>query len=358
MSGKPIKLGKSLVDTNSMPYVIAEVGVNHEGSMENALSLIDLAADAGANAVKFQTYKAHKLAAQDSPSYWDTSKESTTNQRELFAKYDNFLPADYERLAKHCERRSVDFCSTPFDSDAVEFLNPLVSFFKIASADLLNLPLLRQIAKKRKPVILSTGASDVWEIATAINELSRHGCDQVILLHCVLNYPTPIGSAHLGMIKGLQASFPNHLVGYSDHTLPDENMVSLATAFALGSCVIEKHFTSDKSLPGNDHYHAMDVNDLKTFMGIAKKMHSLCGNETTKRALDTEQDARQNARRSIVTAESLEAGHKIVESDLTSKRPASGIATLHWDRVIGKTVRRTLDSDHILQWDDLESPRS
>ena len=130
--------------------------------------------------------------------------------------------------------------------------------------------------KEEKPVILSTGASDVWEIATAINELSRHGCDQVILLHCVLNYPTPIGSAHLGMIKGLQASFPNHLVGYSDHTLPDENMVSLATAFALGSCVIEKHFTSDKSLPGNDHYHAMDVNDLKTFMGIAKKMHSLC----------------------------------------------------------------------------------
>ena len=110
-------------------------------------------------------------------------------------------------------------------------------------------------------------------------------------------------------------------MGYSDHTLPDENMVSLATAFALGSCVIEKHFTSDKSLPGNDQYHAMDVNDLKTFMGIAKKMHSLCGNETTKRALDTERDARQNARRSIVTAESLEAGHKIVESDLTSKRP-------------------------------------
>ena len=155
------------------------------------------------------------------------------------------------------------------------------------------------------------------------------------------------------MIRSLQTVFPDNLIGYSDHTLPDENMISLSTAFALGSAVIEKHFTSDKSIPGNDHYHAMDFVDLQNFVKIASKMVALTGKESKKRAIDAEAVARQHARRSIVTAKNLKAGHEIVACDLTYKRPASGIETLHWDSVIGKTVRHDLEEDHILQWEDL-----
>ena len=174
-------------------------------------------------------------------------------------------------------KTEIDFLSTPFDDNAIEFLDPLVKFFKVASADLTNTPFLRKIGKKGKPVFLSTGASTLVEIDNAVDTLERSGCADIILLHCVLNYPTEHANAHLRMISGLKRLYPNHIIGYSDHTLPDNAMTSLLTAYILGAVVIEKHFTHDKTLQGNDHYHAMDKSDLSRFVELARSVHLQMG---------------------------------------------------------------------------------
>ena len=355
-SSTKLLLGKRSITFTSRPYVIAEIGVNHEGSIDQAKHLIDLAKQGGADAAKFQSYKAGSLASKHSPAYWDTTKEPTLSQYQLFKKYDKFEPADYLALAKHCQKVGIDFLSTPFDDDAIDFLDPLVPFFKIASADLTNLPFLRKVAAKGKPIILSTGASTLGEIDVAVEALSEAGCQNIALLHCILNYPTENQNAHLRMIAGLRRVHPNRLVGYSDHSLPDEAMTSLFTAFLLGAVIIEKHFTNDKTLLGNDHYHAMDVYDLTRFISLVDRAQTLMGSSDHKAPIETEATSRLNARRSIVMARDVPAGHRLGESDLTYKRPGTGISPLHWDVVIGQLSARALIADEVLRWGDLESP--
>jgi sialic acid synthase SpsE len=350
---REIRLGTRLINDESLPYVIAEIGVNHEGSIDLARRLIDLAKEGGADAAKFQTYKADTLASKHSPAYWDLTKEPTTSQHKLFQKYDSFGPSEYRALAKHCEDVEIDFVSTPFDSAAVELLDPLMPFFKIASADLTNTPLLRQAAATGKPVVLSTGASSSDEIRAAVDTLHRSGCSELSLLHCVLNYPTADENAHLGMITGLRRDYPDIVIGYSDHTVPDDSMTSLTASYLLGARVIEKHFTHDKTLPGNDHYHAMDVDDLSTFVRNINRAHVMIGSETSKAPVETEEISRLNARRSIVLDADVRAGDVLTESMLTYKRPGTGVSPVHWDAVVGRRVARDLERDHVLQWTDL-----
>lgn len=350
---RELHLGGHRVADDSPPYVIAEIGVNHEGSLDLARQLIELAHAGGADAAKFQTYKAETLASRNSPAYWDLTKEPTTSQFKLFQKYDSFGPDDYRELARHCERTGIDFVSTPFDSEAVELLDPLMPFFKIASADLTNTPLLRQIARHEKPVVLSTGASTMPEIEHAVATLSESGCRELSLLHCVLNYPTADENANLGMITGLREAFGDFVIGYSDHTVPDEEMTPLCAAYLLGARIIEKHFTHDKTLPGNDHYHAMDIGDLKRFRANVERLDVLMGSGTSRISIPTEEIARANARRSIVLAAGVAAGSLLTEDVLTYKRPGTGVSPVHWDEIIGRRAARDLDSDHVLQWDDL-----
>jgi sialic acid synthase SpsE len=350
---RKVMLGGRPIEPDSRPYVIAEIGVNHEGSMDLARRLIDLAREGGADAAKFQSYKAGTLASKHSPSYWDTKKEPTRSQHELFSKYDSFGPDDYAALAAHCENVGIDFLSTPFDDAAIEFLDPIVPFFKIASADLTNVPFLRKVAAKDKPVVLSTGASTLAEIDAAVDTLKRSGCQDMILLHCILNYPTDNCNAHLGMIKGLLRAYPEFMVGYSDHTLPDSSMTSLLVAHLLGAVVLEKHFTHDKTLPGNDHYHAMDVNDLKRLGEMLDTTRKLLGPSDFKQPIATEQVSRLNARRSIVVVSDLKRGDVLRERDLTYKRPGTGISPLHWDEVIGRALAHDMAVDDVLHWDDL-----
>lgn len=347
-----ILIGNNVITNNALPYIIAEVGVNHEGSIEKARELIALAKEGGADAVKFQTYKAETLASKNSPAYWDLSKEPTASQYELFKKYDKFGEREYEVLVEYCRELGIDFLSTPFDDQAVDFLAPLMPCFKVASADITNFPLLRKIARKTKPVLLSTGASTLDEIEMAIAELEEAGCKSLALLHCVLNYPTLYENAHLNMIEGLQKSFPNHLIGYSDHTLPDENMLILTTAYLKGARIIEKHFTYDKSLQGNDHYHAMDVDDLKHFRKNLELLRKAEG-EVHKTPLSSEDSARKNARRSIVLRKAIKKGEILTEGLITCKRPAFGISPVHWDKVIGKKAGSDFSEEHILHWQDL-----
>jgi sialic acid synthase SpsE len=346
-----VTLGSRTLRSGDRPYLIAEIGVNHEGSLEQARRLIDLAKEGGADAAKFQTYKAARIASRDSAAYWDTSKEPTRSQFELFRKYDKFGFADYEALARHCQTVGIDFASTPFDSDAVDFLEPLVSFYKIASADITNVPMLRQVAAKSKPVVLSTGASTLAEIDMAIATLTEAGCGDLVLLHCILNYPCAYSCANLNMIEGLRRAYPEHVIGYSDHTVPDERMLVLSAAWLKGALVLEKHFTHDKTLPGNDHYHAMDVLDLKRFQQNVSLLAEVLG-QTHKAPLASEQPAREHARRSIVIDRPLKAGQVIAAADITYKRPGHGVSPLFWDEVIGRKVVRDLQEDDVLQWQD------
>ena len=348
-----ILLGNVHVGDGDDAYVIAEIGVNHEGSLDRAKEMIALAKEGGAQAAKFQTYKAETLASRHSPAYWDLAQEPTPSQYALFKKHDHFGDADYEALAAHCRGLGIDFVSTPFDDHAVELLDPLVPFFKVASADLTNTPLLRKVAFTGKPVVLSTGASTLAEIDTALAELDGHGAPFVALLHCVLNYPTPYGAANLNMIDGLIRRYPDRVVGYSDHTHPDAAMALLTAAYVKGARIIEKHFTFDKTLSGNDHYHAMDAADLRRFTENISILQQAAG-ATEKAPLASEEVARANARRSIVLARTVRAGEPLAEAALTCKRPGTGISPLDWDRVVGRRPRCDLGEDHVLTWEDLE----
>lgn len=348
-----IKLGSHLIDSHSDPYIIAEIGVNHEGSLEKAVELISLAKEGGAHAAKFQTYKAETLASRHSPSYWDLSKEPTTSQYELFKKYDSFGVDEYIHLANYCRNIGIDFLSTPFDAESVDFLDQLMPFYKIASADITNIPFLRKVASKNKPVILSTGASTIEEIDFAIETLLGEGCKDICLLHCVLNYPTEYQNANLDMITYLCDRYPEYVIGYSDHTLPDSEMSVLISSYLKGAKVIEKHFTFDKTLPGNDHYHAMDMDDLKEFVRRVKKTQEIEGSYM-KTPLETELISRKNARRSIVLSRNITKGETLREDMLTYKRPGIGVSLLHWDYVLGMKVNKDLEEDHVLSWNDLE----
>ncbi|MFM7820213.1 MAG: N-acetylneuraminate synthase family protein [Actinomycetota bacterium] len=353
---KKIKLGDRIVGETDLPYVIAEIGVNHEGSLHNAKLLIESAKRGGADAAKFQTYKAGLIASKFSPSYWDTTKEPTTSQYELFTKYDSFGQAEYAELAKHCADCGIEFVSTPFDLGAVDMLDPLMRFFKIASADITNPPLLKKVAKTGKPVILSTGASNVEEIDAALQILRSAGAKEICLMHCILNYPTRNENAYLGMLQDLRTRYSDVLLGYSDHTLPTESMTSLVAANLLGAVVLEKHFTLDKTLPGNDHYHAMDEGDLARFQTNIRIVHELVGPTRAKAPIASEQISRLNARRSIVLTRDVKANQKISEQDLVAKRPGTGISPMSWDQVIGQKFSRDLPEDHILTWDDITKP--
>jgi len=330
------------------PLIIAEAGVNHEGSMDIAKRLIDEAAEAQADAIKFQTYKAETLASKDSPSYWDTAKEPTSSQYELFKKHDKFWKKEFEELKKYCDDAGIEFCSTPFDVESAKFLNDLMSVFKISSSDITNKPFIENLCSYNKPIILSTGASNLSEIKSAVGWIQASS-NPLALLHCILNYPTPDRNANLNMITDLKLHFPDISIGYSDHTLPN-NMQVLLTATLLGASIIEKHFTHDKSLTGNDHYHAMDKSDLINFNEQIEALLITLG-EQEKRSILDEEPARLNARRSLVAKSDISKGSQVNFNDLTWKRPASGISPSQIDSLIGLVASVDIKEDDVLKWE-------
>lgn len=329
------------------PYIIAEAGVNHEGSMKIAKQLVDEAKEGGADAIKFQTYKANTIASKDSPAYWDMTKEPTTSQYELFTKHDTFWKDEMLELKAYCDLVGIEFMSTPFDVASATFLNEMMDVFKISSSDITNKPFIEYMCDFGKPIILSTGASHLYEIQEAVSWIEAKG-NPLALLHCVLNYPTPNKNANLGMILGLKKAFPEMMIGYSDHTLPhDMKVCEMATL--LGASIIEKHFTHDKTLPGNDHYHAMDKEDLKLFRRNLDNTFEILGQFNVV-ALDDEGLARKNARRSLVASKNIPQGQKIEKEDLTFKRPAHGVSPKFIDEVVGKIALVDIKDDDVIKW--------
>lgn len=333
------------------PYIIAEAGVNHEGSMDIAKRLIDEAKEGGADAIKFQTYKAETIASKNSPAYWDITKEPTDSQYKLFKKHDKFWKNEFIVLKEYCDQVGIEFMSTPFDIEAADFLNDLMDVFKISSSDITNKPFIEYLCKFNKPIILSTGASFLFEIQEAVEWIEANN-NPYALLHCVLNYPTMNQNAHLGMIRGLKRKFPDIIIGYSDHTLPG-NMKVLEIATLLGSTIIEKHFTHDKTLPGNDHYHAMDKYDLKLFNQNLDLLFEILGSEKVI-SLTSENKSRENARRSLVAKRDIPVGKVIEYDDLTWKRPALGVSPKYINYFIGKIAVKKINEDDLITYDLLK----
>ena len=333
------------------PLIIAEAGVNHEGDLSIARRLVREAAAGGADAIKFQTYRVDTLVAKHAPAYWDTTKEATTNQTALYRKYEKFWKKEYEELKICCQKEGIEFLSSPFDESSASFLNDLMEVFKIASSEITNKPFIELICSYGKPVILSTGASNIEEIQEALSWIDRFGVPAAIL-HCVLSYPTADDSAQLGMIKDLKNQFPNRLVGYSDHTLPG-NMKNLETATILGAEILEKHFTHDKNIPGNDHYHSMDVDDLALFQRNLDFLFRTIG-DCEKRVLEVEEPARRYARRSLVAAREIIAGQPISEKDITWKRPGTGISPKDIERIINRKAKKNIEHNELIAWEMLE----
>lgn len=339
-------------------YLIAEMGVNFYDTakqlnispLEAAKLYIDKAAEAGIDCAKFQSYKANTIVSKNSPAYWDTTKEATKTQYELFQKFDGFGEAEYKELCDYTHSKGMDFTSTPFDYASADYLYDMVDFYKISSSDLSNIPFIKHIAAKGKPMVVSVGAAYLSEVDEAIRAMKEVGNNDISILHCVLSYPTDPKDANLKIIETLKKVFPDVKVGFSDHVAPDPTMMTLATAYILGSEIIEKHFTLDKTLTGNDHYHSGDPEDFKKARANFDMIDTVLGNPE-KTVLYCELVPRREARRSLVLTRSMKAGEKITEKDIMPKRPGTGISPKYTDIVLGRAVKQDLEEDTILTWD-------
>jgi sialic acid synthase SpsE len=334
---------------DSPALVVAEAGVNHEGDLDTALRMVREAAAAGAGAIKFQTYTASRLATRASRAYWDESKEPTQSQFELFARYDSFGEPEYRRIAAECEVSGIAFSTSVFDVESVDWLEPLVAAFKIASGDITNVPLMTRVAQTGRPVLLSTGASTVEEIAEAVALLDSEGSGDVAILQCTLAYPTPTEDAAVGGLRELGEVFPNRTLGYSDHTVPPDSFAVIAAAYALGARVIETHFTLDRTLPGNDHYHALDPQDLARLIAELERLRVMLG-PPVKQVLPVEEAARLGARRSVVARVDIPRGTPLTPQLLDVKRPGGGVPPAFLPDPDGWCAAVDIPEDTTIEW--------
>lgn len=337
---------------NSDFSFILEAGVNHDGNFQRAVELIHAASETGAHYIKFQTYTADKIAAKVSPSYWDLNEESTTSQIELFSKYDGFTVSDYYQLAKESSKVGIGFMTTCFDREWVDALDPILDQYKIASADITNFQLLSHIAKKGKPLLISTGAATFNEISEAVKLVSSLSSSRISLLHCVLNYPTSAENASLDRISRLALEFPSNQIGYSDHTKPHDSFTSIQTAYSLGARVFEKHFTWSTAEQGNDHYHSFDSAQAVEMISLLNKVKKLSAYDDETFLLN-QQPARLYARRGLYAAADLLPGSVITDLDLIPLRPPlgpDGFAGNEISDLIGRKLNRSvLKGDPILK---------
>ena len=341
----------------TLPYFIAEVGVNHENKIKLAEKIIKQASLGGASAVKFQTYKAELLASKKSPAYWDTNKVNIDSQYKLFKKFDKFNFPHYLKLKKICDFYKVDFLSTPFDTESAIFLNKIVKYFKLASADITNRPLLDTILKFNKPIIVSTGASNLREIRDVYKYIRKNNKEiDIAILHCILAYPTKLEDSNLNLITFLKSKFQDVKIGISDHAIPDRNMIVLTKAYDLGAEIIEKHFTefSLKGRKNNDHFHSINYKDIKIFFDNIKILNKIIKNKfITRTPLKAELQSRKYARRSMYTCNKIKKGEIFSEKNIIPNRPGTGISPLYAKKIYGREANKNLDDDHLVKWTDI-----
>ena len=332
------------------PFLIADIGVNYYdiaqkeeiSNMEAAKLMILEAKKCGVDAVKFESYKTENIISSEFPDQFD-----------LFKKYDKFEKEEFRELAEFCDELKIKFLSSPLDFESADYLDEFMDIYSIASSDLTNIPFIQYIAKKNKPILLLTGAATLNEVKQAVKAIEDVSTVDIAILHSVLSYPTDYRDANLAMIKDLAQNFPIYEIGYSDHTKPDSNMFVLTTAFNFGADIIEKHFTLDKSLPGNDHSHSMDPEDVRIFKTNIGFLSQIKGMKN-KQPLISESSASRNARKSIVAIKDIKKGDVITSELLTFKRPGIGISPAQLDEVIGKTALADIAEDTLIDFSMLE----
>ena len=328
--------------------IIAEAGVNHNGDLSLAKRLVEVAAEAGADIVKFQTFKADRLAAPSAPKarYQKEQTGSSESQRNMLRQLE-LSEEDHRALAEHCRDCQIDFLSTGFDIESVDFLVGLgVTTFKIPSGEITNLPYLRHVGAKCGEVILSTGMASLGEVEAAIDALEQAGTprDRIIILHCTTEYPAPLETVNLKAMLSMQAAFQTR-VGYSDHTQGIEIAVA---ATALGACLIEKHITLDRTLPGPDHHASLEPHELTEMVCSIRAVESALG-DGVKRMMGAEAANRLVARKSIVASRAIAAGELYSPANLTVKRPGNGISPMRWDDVVGRRASRGFQPDELIE---------
>lgn len=347
MKDTDMLIGQRVIGSGSNVFVIAEIGINHDGSVSQAEKLIDAAAECGADAVKFQSYRVDRLLIPSRERYVQQSDGSESAYQML--RRCELSWESQEKLKKCADARGIMFLSTPFDEESADFLDSIgVPAFKIASADITHVPLLRHVASKGKPVLLSTGMSFLSEVADAVYNLRSFGAKEILLMHCVSAYPASPQHMNLRALQTLQSYFELS-VGLSDHS---EGILIPLIAVALGAVLVEKHFTLDKNAPGPDHKASMDPNDLKTLVKNLRDVEASLG-DGRKRPSDVEEESRLFGRRSIVAAVDIRAHETIAQWMLTFKRPGSGLEPRNCEKLIGMTARRNIGKDTILQWEDV-----
>ena len=328
-------------------FIIAEAGVNHNGSIELAKKLIDAAVEAGVDAVKFQTFKAEKLVSKKAQKaeYQKETTDSSESQFDMIKKLELDLDTHNE-LISYCNEKNIMFLSTPFDHGSIDMLNDLgLEIFKIPSGEITNLPYLRHIGKLKKQVILSAGMADIGEIEDALDVLVAAGTNKknIIVLHANTMYPTPMEDVNLKAMQTIGCSF-DIAYGYSDHTLGIE--VDIA-AVAMGASVIEKHFTLDKAMEGPDHKASLEPDELNAMVKAIRNIELALGS-SVKKPSKSEKPNMQVARKSIVASCTIQKGEKFSEDNLTVKRPGNGINPMRWDEIIGTVSQKDYEVDELI----------
>ena len=334
----------------SKTLIIAEAGVNHNGSIELAKKLVEKAKEAGADFIKFQTFKASKLmtkAAKQAEYQQKNIGKEGDSQYQMLKKLE-LSPEEHEILIDYCKELGIKFFSTAFDFDSIDYLHSLnLGLWKIPSGEVTNYPFLKRIAAFNEPTILSTGMCDMEDVRDAVEALYKNGLskENLILLHCNTEYPTPFEDVNLKAMDALRNEFGVE-VGYSDHTKGIEVPIA---AVALGATVIEKHFTLDRNMEGPDHKASLEPDELKAMVSAIRNIEKAVGGDGTKHVSESEKKNIAIARKSIVAACDIEAGEVFTEQNLTVKRPGSGISPMRWEEVLGQKAKRGFNEDELIE---------
>lgn len=326
--------------------IIAEAGVNHNGQLENALKLVDVAKDTGADVVKFQTFRSKNVISRFAPkaAYQEKATGYNESQLEMVKKLELSFD-DFRIIQNYCEQKRIMFLSTPFDLESIKFLEDLdLPFYKIPSGEITNLPYLIKISKTSKPIIMSTGMSSLDEVGIALDILQKNGAGRITLLHCNTQYPTLFKDTNLKAMLTLKEKFGVD-IGYSDHTLGIEVPIA---AVALGATVIEKHFTLDKNMEGPDHKASLDPQELSAMVKAIRNIEIALG-DGIKQPSESEIPNIEVARKSIVAKQNIAKGELLTEDNITVKRPGNGISPMKWFSVLGTTAKRDFSEDELIE---------
>lgn len=345
-----IKIGERIIGSQNPCFIIAEAGVNHNGDINLAKRLVDAASMAGADAIKFQTFHAENVVSSlaEKADYQKSTTSPDETQLEMLTKLE-LSDENFYEISDYAKNRGIIFLSTPFDEESVDLLHKLdVPAYKISSGEITNCPLLKKVAGKKKPIILSTGMSNLGEVEEALNYLKKYGAEEIVLLHCTTSYPAPVAFVNLRTMETLRCAFQVP-VGYSDHT---EGIIIPIAAAAMGACVIEKHFTLDRALPGPDHKASLEPQELSAMVKAVRDVEDARGNGI-KDPTEEEEVIKKIARRSIVAQKEIHIGETLTRDLLDIKRPGFGLEPKYLNVIIGRVAKKFIAKDEMITLESL-----